>query len=267
MTGLCHCTPGHFGIDCRYGCHGHKTLEGFTGTLDCNNGNGLTPWGIPGYAPNIGLNDFNTLHNTSEPCRWTLKPRYPVDSITVSFTFLDTTGVAKADPFYVSWLPANNDTADQELIYQPLEFFRWPNNPYFNPTFTLNTSEIYFEWNSNWVFEGAGWQLQWQSSGCQAGSYIDGGNCVPCPAGYFTDTKDQFACTPCPAGFFNNITGSTSCERCQQTTFKDNLGAGFCSPCPANSIASFMAATNISDCLCEEGIPIRLFVQFRNFFT
>lgn len=74
---------------------------------------------------------------------------------------------------------------------------------------------------------------------CVPGTFRDGKNCKPCPAGTFQDSRNRSSCSPCPAGSFRASTGASSrnqCIRCPRDKFS-SAGAPSCTNCRAGSIS------------------------------
>ena len=49
---------------------------------------------------------------------------------------------------------------------------------------------------------------------CEAGNYLKGSSCLPCPAGSYSSTNNSFICTLCPVETYQDLDGQTSCIMC-----------------------------------------------------
>jgi len=70
---------------------------------------------------------------------------------------------------------------------------------------------------------------------CEAGTYLDGLNCVECSIGYYSGVSQApFAteCTLCPKGQYNTATGSTYCKYCAAGKLS-SPDRSFCEDCEA----------------------------------
>jgi hypothetical protein len=70
---------------------------------------------------------------------------------------------------------------------------------------------------------------------CSPGTFLSGGSCLSCAAGFFSSTADAASCSACPAGSFSAVTGAQQCNACPAGTFAPNSASALCSPCPAGS--------------------------------
>jgi hypothetical protein len=85
--------------------------------------------------------------------------------------------------------------------------------------------------------------------GCAPGLFgvSAGGDCKPCPTGYFSAQNSSKACSPCPIGTSTSITGMSSCDNCSIGYFNDESGAQ-CAMCPVNYFADKSGSTQCSKC-------------------
>ncbi|EKX47675.1 hypothetical protein GUITHDRAFT_106663 [Guillardia theta CCMP2712] len=94
------------------------------------------------------------------------------------------------------------------------------------------------------------------SQGCEAGLYLDSGECVSCPT-YSTSPAQSTSADACQclAGYTSS---SGSCQACPAGSYKPTVGSEACSPCPTGSFSTLTAASSSSACVacrstCAEG--------------
>ena len=91
---------------------------------------------------------------------------------------------------------------------------------------------------------------------CQPGTYLaNSTNCLPCPAGSFSNSNNSAncdacppglissqsgssSCTPCPAGKYSSLSGSTACAVCPPGLFSSTDGSNSCTPCAVGTFTS-----------------------------
>ncbi|KAK8047839.1 hypothetical protein PG996_015903 [Apiospora saccharicola] len=75
--------------------------------------------------------------------------------------------------------------------------------------------------------------LATQSRECPTGFFneFDTYNCLPCPAGTYSDVISGGVCVRCPQGTYSVLPGSARCQACQPGYITSESGDS-CDPCP-----------------------------------
>ena len=81
---------------------------------------------------------------------------------------------------------------------------------------------------------------------CEPGEYGLSGECLKCPAGYFSSDSGQANCDPCPCGEISNPT-RTGCIKCPANTFEATGAEETCTQCPSNSLSP-EGSDELEDC-------------------
>ena len=94
--------------------------------------------------------------------------------------------------------------------------------------------------------------------GCEEGSELTNGVCVPCEPGSYL-SKRLGKCTPCPIGSFSNRHGRADCTSCRelpdaQYRYMDVPNSIECKQCPEGTHRKITSpGENISECVCLSG--------------
>jgi len=100
-----------------------------------------------------------------------------------------------------------------------------------------------------------------QCSSCEPGSYTSGAGsgdeCIPCPAGKYTDVGawGQTACTSCGKGKYQPDTGAKGaalCLDCPVGKYTASTTASSCSTCPSGKSTNGLGTTSVSGCVDED---------------
>ena len=87
---------------------------------------------------------------------------------------------------------------------------------------------------------------------CESGKYsdtVDHGACKRCPPGRYQASTGKTACTQCPVGYIQPHESSISCVACTAGRYQDNEGATFCKRC---EIGEFLGSSNACEA-CNNG--------------
>ena len=70
-------------------------------------------------------------------------------------------------------------------------------------------------------------------SDCSAGEYLEGYDCLKCPAGQYQNQEGQARCPKCPAGQYQNQKGQASCRKCSAGQYPrtNKQGQAACHKC------------------------------------
>ncbi|TVP42572.1 MAG: hypothetical protein EA350_15310 [Gemmatimonadales bacterium] len=88
---------------------------------------------------------------------------------------------------------------------------------------------------------------------CDAGTYADGGACVPAPAGSFVAESGATSATLCAPGTFQPVEGQTSCTPAEVGFYVDEIGATSATACPAGTTTSDVGSVSADACIQEGG--------------
>jgi len=92
---------------------------------------------------------------------------------------------------------------------------------------------------------------------CLAGTHAPSKNstmCSPCGPGTYSDGPGSSVCSLCAMGRIASSAGVSECSVCPIGEFQAGLGSMSCRPCPSQSTTFFKAATDMTDCVCPEGM-------------
>lgn len=76
---------------------------------------------------------------------------------------------------------------------------------------------------------------------CPAGAFLLNDECMPCPAGSYSQIQGLFSqdlCFPCPLGTFAAVPGSSACAACAAGTYQSATGATACGSCSTTEFSS-----------------------------
>ena len=79
----------------------------------------------------------------------------------------------------------------------------------------------------------------------QASSAFTGSSCIPCAAGYFSNTVKTSACTACAKGQVQPAKGQKSCTNCAVGKYTGGVGQITCQECTAGK---YQASTGGTSC-------------------
>jgi Cu-Zn family superoxide dismutase len=86
---------------------------------------------------------------------------------------------------------------------------------------------------------------------CEAGTYVDGDECVDCPLGRYSVDTDSSICSRCLAGSYQDETGQTSCIECSAGTYYPYTGAISVEKC-YSCAEGLVSATGASECMTPD---------------
>jgi hypothetical protein len=87
-----------------------------------------------------------------------------------------------------------------------------------------------------------------QGISCPAGSYLDGGTCALCDAGWFSRGNSS-SCFQCAPGSYSGSPGSANCTLCAPGSYAYWEAATECDPCPSGSFSATYGSMICSECL------------------
>ena len=221
----CICDTGFYGQFCERGCAPSTTYQE--------------------YGRNFSHNARGELsYRNNEACSFIITPDFNAASIFLVFETdteaqFDTLSIysgTTADPDNLVGLISGKTTSQQMIV---------PGD------------EALVVWSTDASNAKNGWKGYYFSLGCPSGSFIrnipesatEETECVPCPAGFYSDDSDEEACIPCPAGTYAPSTGHSSCLTCSSGyDTKGVSGATACSICPAGTFSPTMGTPQCELC-------------------
>eukprot|EP01022_Parablepharisma_sp_SALTPOND_P001165 TRINITY_DN105725_c2_g1_i1.p1 TRINITY_DN105725_c2_g1~~TRINITY_DN105725_c2_g1_i1.p1 ORF type:complete len:1460 (-),score=75.94 TRINITY_DN105725_c2_g1_i1:591-4970(-) len=86
------------------------------------------------------------------------------------------------------------------------------------------------------------------SSGCTAGSFLNGGSCEQCPPGQYQDLSEQNSCIVCDVGTHRTNPGGKKCSLCNAGSYQDFPGQPECNLCEPGTYQNETGKTACKPC-------------------